>query len=133
MSCKRHPLRLGLALGFLLASAGLGLPVALPAVTLPSLSGTYNCATVEVAGTTKPCTAPSLELKPDGSYRLLSESGNYEIVGGHWLDLSSSSKKHGRARLDGSKKIVFEFISHGKKNRITYRKKFQRPSGGIAI
>src|SRR5712692_3284646 len=81
MSCKPYHLRLGLVLGFLLASAGLGLPVALPAATLPSLSGTYNCATLEVAGTTKPCTAPSLELKPDGSYKLLSESGNYEIVG----------------------------------------------------
>ncbi len=133
MSCKPHPLRIGLALGFLLASAGLGLPVALPAATVPSLSGTYNCATLEVAGTIKPCTAPSLELKPDGSYTLLSESGNYEIVGGHWLDLSSSSKRHSRARLDGSKIIVFEFISHGKKNRITYRKKFQRPSGWVAI
>src|SRR5712692_1240984 len=122
MSCKPYHLRLGLTLGFLVACA-----------SLPNLSGTYNCATLEVAGTTKPCTAPSLELKPDGSYRLLSESGNYEIVGGHWLDLSSSSKKHSRARLDGSKKIVFEFISHGKKNRITYRKKFQRPSGWVAI
>ena len=133
MSCKPYHLRLGLTLGFLVACASLGLPVALPAATLPNLSGTYNCATLEVAGTTKPCTAPSLELKPDGSYRLLSESGNYEIVGGHWLDLSSSSKKHSRARLDGSKKIVFEFISHGKKSRITYRKKFQRPTSWVAI
>jgi hypothetical protein len=133
MCCKPYPLRLGLALGFLLATAGLGIPIALPAVTLPNLSGTYDCATLEVAGMIKRCTAPSLELKPDGSYKLLSESGNYEIVGGHWLVLSSSSKKHGRARLDGSKKIVFEFISHGKKNRITYRKKFERPASSVAI
>ncbi len=133
MSRKPYPLRLGLALGFLLGSPGLGIPIALPAATLPSLSGTYDCATLEVAGTIKRCTAPSLELKPDGSYKLLSESGNYEIVGGHWLVLSSSSKKHGRARLDGSKKIVFEFISHGKKNRITYRKKFERPTSSVAI
>ena len=133
MSCKPKPLRLGLALGFLWTCAGLVLPGALRAATEPSLSGTYNCATLEVAGTVKPCTAPSLELKPDGSYKLLSESGNYEIVGGHWLDLSSSSKRHGRARLDGSKKIVFEFVSHGKKNRITYRKKFQRPTSWVAI
>jgi hypothetical protein len=133
MSCKPYTLQLGLALGLLWACAGLGLPFALHAAALPSVSGTYNCATLEVAGTIKPCTAPSLELKADGSYRLLSESGNYEIVGGHWLDLSSSSKKHSRARLDGSKKIVFEFVSHGKKNRITYRKKFQRPSGWTAI
>jgi hypothetical protein len=133
MTCKPYPLRFGLALGFLLASAGLGIPIAVRSATLPSLSGTYDCATLEVAGTIKRCTAPSLELKPDGSYKLLSESGNYEIVGGHWLVLSSSSKKHGRARLDGSKKIVFEFISHGKKNRITYRKKFERPTSSVAI
>ncbi len=133
MTCKPYPLRLALAFVFLLACASSGLPVAVPAATLTNLAGTYNCATLEVAGTIKPCTAPSLELKPDGSYRLLSESGNYEIVGGHWLDLSSASRKHGRARLDGSKKIVFEFISHGKKSRITYRKKFQRPSGWVAI
>ena len=133
MSRKPHSTQLGLALVFLLACASVGLPVALPATTQPDLSGTYTCATVEVAGTIKPCTAPSLELKPDGSYRLLSESGNYEIVGGHWLDLSSSSRRHGRARLDGSKKIVFEFVSHGKKNRITYRKKFQRPTSWVAI
>src|ERR1700674_3858524 len=133
MSCKPRTPRLGLAVGILLAWAGLGLPVALPAATEPNLSGTYNCVTLEVAGTIKPCRAPSLELKADGSYRLLSESGSYEIVGGHWLDLSSSSKKHSMARLDGSKKIVFEFISHGKKNRITYQKKFQRQSGWVAI
>jgi hypothetical protein len=133
MSCKPRTLRLGLAVGILLAWADLGLPVALPAATEPSLSGTYNCVTLEVAGTIRPCTAPSLELKPDGSYRLLSESGSYEIVGGHWLDLSSSSKRHSRARLDGTKIIVFEFISHGKKNRITYRKKFQRPTSWVAI
>jgi hypothetical protein len=133
MSSKPRTLRLGLTLGFLLTCVGLGSPVALPAATESSLSGTYNCVTLEVAGKIKPCRAPSLELKADGSFRLLSESGNYEIVGGRWLVLSTSSKRHGRARLDGSKKIVFEFISHGKKSRITYRKKFQRQSGWLAI
>jgi hypothetical protein len=95
------------------------------------LSGTYRCKTVEVAGKTVPCKAPSLVLKSDGSYKMLSESGTYEIVAGHWLVLSAS-KRHGRARLAGSKEIIFEFVSGGKKSRIVYRRKYQRPEGWVA-
>ena len=51
-------------------------------------------------------------LKSDGSYKMLSEIGNYEIVARHWLVLSAS-KRHGRARLDGSKQIIFKFNSGG--------------------
>ncbi len=86
---------------------------------------------MEVAGKTEPCHAPSLELKADGSYKMLSETGSYEIVAGHWLVLSAS-KNHGKARLDSSKEIVFEFVSGGKKHRIIYRQKYQRPSGWVA-
>ena len=89
------------------------------------------CAKMEVAGKTVPCRAPSLELKADGSYKMLSETGTYEIVAGRWLVLSAS-KHHGKARLDSSKEIVFEFISGGKKNRIIYRRKYKRPSGWVA-
>jgi hypothetical protein len=95
------------------------------------ISGTFNCAKVEVAGKTKPCTAPSLELDSDGSYQILDERGTYEIVAGHWLVLCSS-KNHGKARLDGSKLIIFEFISGGKKSKITYRRKYQRSPGWVA-
>ncbi len=95
------------------------------------LSGTYRCTSVEVAGKTVPCKAPSLVLKSDGSYNMLSETGTYEIVAGRWLVLSAS-KSHGRARLDGSKEIIFEFVSRGKKSRIVYRRKYQRPSGWVA-
>jgi len=66
-------------------------------------SGTYRCKQWK-SGETVPCKAPSLILKSDGSYRMLSESGTYEIVAGRWLVLSAS-KRHGRARLDGSKEI----------------------------
>src|ERR1700680_574502 len=104
----------------LACTAGLVL-TALPVKAETSLSGTYRCASMEVAGKTVPCKVPSLELKSDGSYSMLSESGSYEIVGGHWLVLSGS-KRHGRARLDGSKKIIFEFVSGGKKSRIVYRR-----------
>jgi hypothetical protein len=97
-----------------------------------SLAGTYKCAIVEIAGKTAPCSAPSLELKSDGSYKILSERGTYEVLAGRWLVLSAS-KNHGKARLDGSKEIVFEFISGGKKSRITYRRNFQRPPGSVAI
>jgi hypothetical protein len=114
----------------LLPAAGLFL-AALPARAETYLSGTYRCTTVEVAGKTAPCKAPSLELKSDGSYKMLSESGTYEIVAGRWLVLSAS-KKRGRARLDGSKKIIFEFVSGGKKSRIIYRLKYERPSGWVA-
>jgi hypothetical protein len=86
---------------------------------------------VEVAGKTVPCKAPSLELKSDGSYKILSESGTYEIVAGRWLVLSAA-KRHGRARLDGSTEIIFEFVSGGRKSKITYRRKYQRPSGWVA-
>jgi len=86
---------------------------------------------MEVAGKTVPCKVPSLILKSDGSYKMLSESGTYEIVAGHWLVLSAS-KRHGRARLDGSKQIIFSFISGGKKSRIVYRRKYQRPEGWVA-
>jgi hypothetical protein len=103
------------------------LPESLPAESEDSLSGTYKCTSIEVSGSIKPCDAPSLELKSDGSYKLLSEIGTYEVVGGHWLVLSAA-KRHGKARLTGDKEIIFEFLSHGTKNRITYRKKIQRPS-----
>jgi hypothetical protein len=104
---------------------------AVPARAETYLSGTFMCAKMEVAGKTVPCRAPSLELKADGSYKMLSETGTYEIVAGHWLVLSAS-KHHGKARLDSSKEIVFEFISGGKMNKIIYRQKYKRPSGWVA-
>jgi hypothetical protein len=103
----------------------------LPARAETSLSGTYKCTKIEIAGKTKPCSAPSLELNSDGSYQILSERGTYEIVAGHWLVLSTS-KNHGKARLDGSKFIIFEFVSGGKKSKITYRRKYQRSPGWVA-
>jgi hypothetical protein len=122
---------LQIVFGTLLAcTAGL-LVTACPAKAETYLSGVYRCSSMEVAGRTVPCKAPSLELKSDGSYRMLSESGTYEIVAGHWLVLSAA-KKHGRARLDGSKVIIFEFVSGGKKSRIVYRRKYQRPEGWVA-
>ena len=97
-----------------------------------AISGTYRCVSVEVAGKAKHCTAPSIEMNSDGSYSILSEHGTYEILRGHWLVLSSS-KNRGRARLDGSnKQIIFEFLSGGKKSRITYRRKYQRPPAWVS-
>ena len=104
---------------------------ALPIHAQPYLSGTYTCMKAEVAGKTRPCSAPSLELNSDGSYRILAERGTYEIVSGHWLVLSTS-KNHGKARLYGSREIVFEFVSRGKKSIITYRRKYQRPPEWVA-
>ena len=95
------------------------------------LSGTYNCMKLEVAGKIQPCSAPSIELKSDGSYQILSERGTYQIVAGRWLVLSTS-KNHGKARLDGSKEIIFEFVSGGRKSKITYRQKYQRPNGWVS-
>jgi hypothetical protein len=105
---------------------------AVPVRAQTYLSGTYRCTTVEIAGKTQPCSAPSIELKSDGSYQILSERGTYEVIAGRWLVLSTS-KNHGKARLDGSKQIVFEFISGGKKSRITYHRKFERSPGWVAI
>jgi hypothetical protein len=97
-----------------------------------SLSGTYRCISAEVDGKAKHCTAPSIEMNSDGSYSILSEHGTYEILSGHWLVLSSS-KKRGRARLDGSnKQIIFEFLSGGRKSKITYRRKYQRPPAWVS-
>jgi hypothetical protein len=128
---RLNPRTVRTALRMLLpCTAGL-LLAALPVHAETYLSGTYRCSTVEVAGKTAPCKAPSLELKSDGSYKMLSESGTYEIVAGRWLVLSAA-KKHGRARLDGSTEIVFEFVSGGRKSKITYRRKYQRPSGWVA-
>jgi hypothetical protein len=104
----------------------------LPAHAEKYLSGTYDCTKVEVAGKVEPCSAPSLELNSDGSYQILSERGTYEIVEGEWLVLSTS-KNHGKARLEGSKRIIFEFISGGKKSKITYRRKYQRSPGWVSI
>jgi hypothetical protein len=132
MSRPAHPFRLRLIACFLLASSGLGLLKARPAAAEYTLSGIYKCSTIEVSGTVRPCTAPSLELKSDGSYKLLSEVGSYEVVGGHWLVLSAA-KRHGKGRLTANKEIVFEFISHGVKNRIIYRKKTQRPSNWMGV
>jgi hypothetical protein len=102
-----------------------------PAQAQASLSGTYNCVSVETAGKTHPCKAPSLEMNSDGSYQILAERGTYEILRGHWLILSAA-KNHERARLDGSKQIIFEFISRGKKSKITYRRKYQRPPAWVS-
>jgi hypothetical protein len=102
-----------------------------PARAQSSLSGTYNCVSVEVNGKTHRCKAPSLEMNSDGSYQILAERGTYEILKGHWLVLSAS-KNHGKARLDGSKEIIFEFVSGGKKSKITYRRKYQRPPAWVS-
>ena len=102
-----------------------------PARAQASLSGTYNCVSVEIGGKARHCKAPSLEMNSDGSYQILSEHGTYEILRGHWLVLSAS-KNHGRARLDGSKEIIFEFVSGGKKSKITYRRKYQRPPAWVS-
>ena len=67
----------------------------------------------------------------DGSYQILAEHGTYEILRGHWLVLSAA-KNHGRARLDGNKMIIFEFLSGGKKSKITYRRKYQRPPAWVS-
>jgi hypothetical protein len=94
------------------------------------LSGTYRCVSVEIAGKAHPCTAPSLEMNPDGSYQMLAERGTYEILSGHWLVLSAA-KNHGRARVTG-KEIIFEFLSGGKRSKITYRRKYQRPPAWVS-
>src|SRR5580693_3003951 len=119
-----------LAKVLILGATGLvlsGRPVQAQAV----LSGTYNCVSVEIAGKTHNCKAPSLEMNSDGSYQILSERGTYEILKGHWLVLSAA-KNHERARLDGSKQIIFEFVSEGKKSKITYRRKYQRPPAWVS-
>jgi hypothetical protein len=128
---RPNPRTLHIAFRFLIACTAVLLVSTLPVRAETYLSGTYRCATMEVAGKTVPCKVPSLILKSDGSYKMLSESGTYEIVAGHWLVLSAS-KRHGRARLDGSKQIIFSFISGGKKSRIVYRRKYQRPEGWVA-
>ena len=102
-----------------------------PARAQGYLSGTYKCVSAEVAGKMHPCTAPSLEMNSDGSYQILAAHGTYSILRGHWLILSAS-KKHRRARLDGSKEIIFEFISGGQKSKITYRRKYQRPAAWVS-
>lgn len=97
-----------------------------------SLSGTYRCVSVEVAGKAKHCTAPAIEMNSDGSYDILSEHGTYEILKGQWLVLAGG-KNRGRGRLDSNnKQIIFEFISGGKKSRITYRRKYQRPPAWVS-
>ena len=102
-----------------------------PAHAQAHLSGTYRCVSVEIGGKARPCKAPSLEMNSDGSYQMLTEHGTYEILSGHWLVLSAK-KNHERARLDGSKEIIFEFFSHGKKSKITYRRKYQRPPAWVS-
>ena len=102
-----------------------------PAQAQTYLSGTYNCVSAEVDGKLQHCTAPSLEMNSDGSYQMLTVHGTYAILRGHWLVLSAA-KNHKRARLDGSKEIIFEFISGGKKSIITYRRKYQRPPAWVS-
>lgn len=97
-----------------------------------SLSGTYRCVSVEIAGKEHHCTAPSLEMNSDGSYQMLDERGTYEILSGRWLVLSPA-KNRGRARLFGSKEIIFDFLSGGKRSKIVYRRKYQRPPAWVSI
>ena len=102
-----------------------------PARAQGYLSGTYKCVSVEVEGKTRPCSAPSLEMNSDGSYEMLAVRGTYEILRGHWLILSAA-KNHRKARLDGRQEIIFEFVSGGKKSKITYRRKYQRPPAWVS-
>jgi hypothetical protein len=102
-----------------------------PARAQASLSGTYKCVSVEVDGKTMHCSTPSLEMNSDGSYEIFTEHGTYQILRGHWLVLSAA-KNHRKARLDGSKAIIFEFVSGGKKSKITYRRKYQRPPSWVS-
>ena len=125
LSLNLH-LKLGLVLILCLVAS------ALSAGAQSSITGIYICAKVEVAGKINSCSAPSIELKSDGSYQILAERGTYEVVAGRWLVLSDS-KNHGKARLDGGKEIVFEFLSNGKRSKITYRRKFQRAPGSVAV
>lgn len=96
-----------------------------------SLSGTYRCVSIEIAGKAHSCSAPSLEMNSDGSYQMLDEHGTYEILSGHWLVLSPA-KNRGRARLFGSKEIIFDFVSGGKRSKIIYRRKYQRPPAWVS-
>jgi hypothetical protein len=115
-----------------LSIAALGLAFSgTPVHAQSSLSGTYDCSTVTVDGKTHRCKAPSIEMNSDGSYQILAERGTYEILKGNWLVLSAS-KNHGRARLVGSKQIVFEFESGGKKSKVIYRRKYQRPPAWVS-
>jgi hypothetical protein len=119
-----------LAKAFIITALGL-IFSGTPAHAQSYLSGTYNCVTVEIAGKAHRCKAPSIEMNSDGSYQILSERGTYEILKGHWLVLSAN-KNHGKARLDGSKEIIFEFLSGGKKSKIVYRRKYQRPLAWVS-
>lgn len=128
---RNHSLLLSLVQAIALGSLAL-LFAGSPTYAAPTLSGTYRCVSVEVEGKLKHCTAPSIEMNSDGSYQILSERGTYEVLKGHWLVLSAA-KNHGRARLDGSnKQIIFEFLSGGKKSKITYRRKYQRPPAWVS-
>ena len=102
-----------------------------PAAAQSHLSGTYRCVSVEVGGKAHPCTAPALKMNSDGSYEMMNEHGTYEIQQGRWLVLSAT-KNRDRARLNGSKDIVFEFVSNGKKSKVTYRRKYQRPPAWVS-
>ena len=104
---------------------------ALPAHAEKYISGTYTCVSAEVGGKVRHCKAPSLEMNDDGSYTFLEEHGTYQILKGHWLILSSSKNRR-KARLEGAKKIIFEFVSGGQKSTITYRRKFQRPPAWVS-
>ena len=102
-----------------------------PARAQASLSGTYKCVSVEIAGKTHHCSAPSIEMYSDGSYQILAEHGTYENFE-RTLAGPFRRKKHGRACLDGTKMIIFEFVSGGKKSKITYRRKYQRPPAWVS-
>jgi hypothetical protein len=128
---KNHNWSLYHAAKVLIVGAAAMLFSGAPARAQAHISGTYACVSVEIAGKTHQCKAPSLEMNSDGSYQILAERGTYEILQGHWLVLSAA-KNHGRARLDGSKEIIFEFISGGKKSKITYRRKYQRPPAWVS-
>ena len=133
-ACDTRPRRLLLGVfRFALAALLLGVGLSLAAQSThatESVAGTYVCSTIEVNGKSEPCKAPPIELYEDGSYTILSESGTYRVVSEQWLVLSS--KKRGRARLDGTKGIIFDFISSGKNKRITYRRKFEAPPGWLS-
>jgi hypothetical protein len=128
---RNHNRSLNIFVKLLIVCPGVLIFSGTPASAQTYLSGTYNCISVEVDGKAQHCTAPSLEMNSDGSYQILTVHGTYAILRGHWLVLSAA-KNHRRARLDGSKEIIFEFLSNGKRSKITYRRKYQRPPAWVS-
>ena len=92
----------------------------LPSVALAQpIAGVYRCFSYNIDGAGGSCrVTPPLVLNADGTYRISSEKGTYNVQDGKVV--LSESRTRGPGKLEAGNRIVFEYELKGKHYTVTY-------------